>query len=136
MADRNRKPVLVLATDGLPMGCPGNSVAGVETALAAGQAGIMGMPGTGGIPTYVIGVFAQDELVESTMALMRMAQAGGTNMPFMLTAGSDLDPAVHRRPQPDPRFGAGLRVPRSPCPRWASSTSRRSMSATTARRRE
>jgi hypothetical protein len=88
MADANRKPVLVLATDGLPQSCnPGNTIP-----AAAGHLSAAFMPPAGGasIPTYVIGVFAPTELVQAQMALTQLATAGGTGMPFVLTAGQDL----------------------------------------------
>ena len=86
MADRNRKPVLVLATDGLPQGCaPGNTIN-----AAAGQLMTASMAGADAVSTYVIGVFAQNELSQATLALNQLATAGGTGMPFVLTAGQDL----------------------------------------------
>ena len=86
MADRNRKPVLVLATDGLPQGCaPGNSIT-----AAAGQLMTASMAGADAVSTYVIGVFAATELSQATLALNQLATAGGTGMPFVLTAGQDL----------------------------------------------
>ena len=87
-ADATRRPVLVLATDGLPQGCmPANSIDAAAGHLAAG---FMGQMGAGSIPTYVIGVFAQTELVRANPALMQLSTAGGTGMPFVLTAGQDL----------------------------------------------
>jgi hypothetical protein len=87
MADATRKPVLVLATDGLPQGCaPMNSIT-----QAAGHLSTAFMsPGAASIPTYVIGVFAPEEIAEAEPALMQLAAAGGTGMPFVLTAGQDL----------------------------------------------
>ena len=87
-ADTTRKPVLVLATDGLPQGClPANTIGAAAGQLAAG---FMGQMGTPGIPTYVIGVFSQAEITQATPALMQLSTAGGTGMPFVLTAGQDL----------------------------------------------
>jgi hypothetical protein len=87
-ADTTRKPVLVLATDGLPQNClPANTIDAAAGHLAAG---FMGQMGAASIPTYVIGVFAQNELVRANQALMQLAAAGGTGMPFVLTAGQDL----------------------------------------------
>jgi hypothetical protein len=88
MADATRKPVLVLATDGLPQGCaPANSVGAAAGFLSQG---FMPPMGARSIPTYVIGVFAQTELARANPALMQLATAGGTGMPFVLTAGQDL----------------------------------------------
>jgi hypothetical protein len=85
MANPNRKPVLVLATDGLPTECGfGNSVNAAAMALRTGQ---MGMPA---IPTYVIGIFGANQIARSRPALETMATAGGTGMPFVLTTGNDL----------------------------------------------
>jgi hypothetical protein len=85
MANPNRKAVLVLATDGLPTQCGFMNTE--QTAVAAIAEGQMGMPA---IPTYVIGVFGQNQLPRSQPALNRMATAGGTGMPFALTATNDL----------------------------------------------
>jgi hypothetical protein len=79
-----RKPILVLATDGFPTGCGPNTI---ETVAAAILGGRMGLPST---PTYVIGVFAQTELVRSQVALSQLAVAGGTGVPFVLEEGKDL----------------------------------------------
>lgn len=92
MSDATRKPVLVLATDGLPQGCGGIAVPGntIEAASAHLAAGFMGQMGAASIPTYVIGVFGQSELARANPALMQLATAGGTMTPFVLTAGQDL----------------------------------------------
>jgi hypothetical protein len=79
-----RKPILVLATDGFPTGCGPNTI---ETVAAAILGGRMGLPS---MPTYVIGVFAQTELVRSQLALSQLAVAGGTGAPFVLEEGKDL----------------------------------------------
>ena len=79
-----RKPILVLATDGFPTGCGPNTI---DTVAAAIEAGRMGTPP---VPTYVVGVFAQLELVRSQLALSRLAVAGGTGVPFVLEEGKDL----------------------------------------------
>jgi hypothetical protein len=84
MANPDRKPVLVLATDGLPTGCFPNSSTSVATALTAARTG------TPSVLTYVIGVFQQAQLIRSQPALNEMATAGGTGMPFVLTTGADL----------------------------------------------
>jgi hypothetical protein len=86
MSNPNRKPVLVLATDGLPTECGVENT--IDTAVAAIGAGQMATPA---IPTYVIGIFGANQLDRSQSALMRMATAGGTGMPFVLTTGNDLN---------------------------------------------
>jgi hypothetical protein len=84
-AQPQRRPVLVLATDGQPSGCgPGQSVPAVETLL---QKARLAAPS---IATYVVGVFAPEEIAEAQPALERFAVAGGTRMPFILATGADL----------------------------------------------
>jgi hypothetical protein len=78
-----RRAALVLATDGLPTGC-GNS----ETVDSVVNRLQQSAPG---IPTYVVGVFAMDEVAMARPALDRFATAGGTRTPFILTTGSDLN---------------------------------------------
>ena len=92
MADTSRKPVLVLATDGLPQGCtPDNNVMGAADQLAQG---FMGQAGAPSVPTYVIGVLSPPEIPQTNAGLMQLASAGGTGMPFLLTAGQDLGPRL------------------------------------------
>jgi hypothetical protein len=80
-----RRAVLVLATDGLPSGCgPAQSVAGVVSRLTNAKAA------TPSVPTYVVGVFAPDEIAEAQAALAAFATAGGTKTPFILTTGDNL----------------------------------------------
>ena len=73
----------MLATDGMPTGC-GNS----ETADSRGRPPAQAAPP--GIPTYVVGVFAADEVAQARPALERFAVAGGTRTPFILATGDDL----------------------------------------------
>jgi hypothetical protein len=84
MASADRKPVLVLATDGLPTSCLANTV---DTAVAQLSGAQMGTPP---VSTYVIGVFSPAQLAKSRPALERMATAGGTGAPFVLMTGADL----------------------------------------------
>jgi hypothetical protein len=80
-----RRPVLVLSTDGIPSGCGDTqTIAAVEALLARARTA------TPSIPTYVVGVFSPTDLAASQPALERFAVAGGTRMPFILTAGDDL----------------------------------------------
>ncbi len=85
-ANPGRKPVLVLATDGLPTGCElqGNSGALAAAALSEAR---MAAPG---VTTYVIGVFSPAQLLRARPTLGDLAAAGGTNDPFVLATGSDL----------------------------------------------
>jgi hypothetical protein len=83
-ANAGRQAALVLATDGLPDGCDGDTVTGVAATL---QAARMGAPP---ISSYVIGVFNQTQLARSQPALATLATAGGTGTPFVLMPGDDL----------------------------------------------
>ena len=85
-ANPARKPVLVLATDGLPTGCLGQGNTPLQAAMALSQ-GRMNMPA---VNTYVIGVFSRSQLIRAMPTLEQLATAGGTNDPFVLTTGSDL----------------------------------------------
>jgi hypothetical protein len=80
-----RRAAMVLATDGLPSGC-GNTQTVDAVVARLGQARLAAPA----IPTYVVGVFAMDEVADARPALERFAVAGGTRMPFILTTGDDL----------------------------------------------
>ena len=84
-ADPGRKVALILASDGLPRACQRNDIPSIASDLAAA---FMGPPS---IPTYVIGVFSQDELMMAKLQLDRLAMGGGTNQAFVLTATDDLN---------------------------------------------
>ena len=86
MANPGRKPVLVLATDGLPTGC---EVQGNTEFLAAGALSAARMAAAP-VTTYVIGAFSQAQLPRANPTLTQLAMAGGTASPFVLTTGSDL----------------------------------------------
>jgi Mg-chelatase subunit ChlD len=81
-----RKAVLVLATDGLPS-CSPPADHGIPAV-----AGLVGMAqmGTPSIATYVVGVFAQAEILRAQPQLDMVAMAGGTNQAFVVTANGDL----------------------------------------------
>jgi hypothetical protein len=79
-ANRGRRPVLVLATDGSTFGCH-DTEAQIVAALAQAARG------TPAIPTYVIGV-AEDAAM---MDLKSFAAAGGTGTPFVVADSGDLD---------------------------------------------
>lgn len=79
-----RRAALVLVSDGLPQGCANDTVETVAGVLAAARAGAPA------IPTYIIGVFDQAALNMSRASLDRLAMAGGTGMPFVVTTTADL----------------------------------------------
>jgi hypothetical protein len=78
LAERSdRRAALVLATDALPNGCQNDAIEAVGAVLAAARAG------TPPVATYVIGAISPGDMVQSDNA-NRLAQAGGTAMPFLL----------------------------------------------------
>jgi uncharacterized protein YegL len=74
----DRKPVLVLATDGDPSGCTSNTPQDVADVAAAA------FTGPHGIRTFVIGVGS------SLVSLNLVAQAGGTGQAFLVDTGADV----------------------------------------------
>jgi hypothetical protein len=81
----DRRPVLLLVTDGLPNGClPGNTIEGIAEFLTAARTG------TPSIATYAIGVFGNADRAMGELALNSWAAAGGSGMPFVLSANQDL----------------------------------------------
>ncbi len=76
-----RKPVVVLATDGDPAGCSMNSPQDVANVAAAALAG------PSKIQTFVIGVG------NSLTSLNLIAQAGGTNMAYLVDTGANVGQA-------------------------------------------
>jgi hypothetical protein len=82
-----RAGALVLATDGLPLGCgPADDIRTIAGRLSAAAAG------RPAIPTYVIGVLptGQPDTAGARMGLAQLAQAGGTGQPFLVTPTGDL----------------------------------------------
>jgi hypothetical protein len=79
-----RKQLLVLATDGMPTVCEDNTVETAAAELAAAQAA------SPGIATYVLGVFTAAQVGVAQPALEKLAAAGGTGAPLVLTTGGDL----------------------------------------------
>jgi hypothetical protein len=77
-AHPDRKPVLVLATDGEPSGCATNTPQDVADVAAAALAG------PHAIRTFVIGVG------NSLSSLNLVAQAGGTDRAFLVDTGGDV----------------------------------------------
>jgi hypothetical protein len=74
----DRKAVLVLATDGDPLGCDANTPQDIAALAAAALAGPYG------IKTFVIGVG------RSLQTLNLVAQAGGTDQAFLVDTGGDV----------------------------------------------
>jgi hypothetical protein len=83
-ANPGRKVALVLVGDGLNGVCSRSDIPSIATDL---NAALMGTPS---IPTYVIGVFAPDEVAASQPQMDRLAMAGGTTRSFLLTSTPDL----------------------------------------------
>jgi hypothetical protein len=81
-----RKGVLVLASDGLPSCTPATThgIPAIAELLA------MANTGTPAISTYVIGVFAQNEVAMAQPQLDSLAMSGGTGQSFVVTANDDL----------------------------------------------
>jgi hypothetical protein len=75
----SHKVAVLLATDGLPSECTPDDIAGVAMIASAAQAA------TPPISTYVIGVFAPDEMANAQMNLDALAAAGGTGKAFVVT---------------------------------------------------
>jgi hypothetical protein len=85
-----RRGALVLATDGLPEGCATNETLSIARKLTQARME------ASSITTYVVGVFAELELLPAQMELGRLAQAGGSGSPFLLTATEDLTERLRR----------------------------------------
>ena len=84
LANPSHRVFLVLATDGLPTVCA--PVAAPDIAAIIGAARMGNPP----ISSYVIGVFAANEVAMARPTLEAFAAAGGTGMPFVLDATGDL----------------------------------------------
>ena len=76
VAHPDRKVIIVLATDGEPQGCTGNDVNSVSQVAAAAATT------NPQINTYVVGVGP------SLQALNQIAQAGGSNMAYLVESGN------------------------------------------------
>jgi hypothetical protein len=83
-ANPGRKAALVLVGDGLNGSCAMSDIPSLAANL---NAALMGTPS---IPTYVIGVFAPNEVATSQPQTDRLAMAGGTTRSFLLTSTPDL----------------------------------------------
>lgn len=87
--DPSARFAVILVTDGKPQGCDDNDITPIEDAVAAAEAA--------GVSTYVIGVkqptgqpdcSASAENDELLANLDTLAQAGGTDAPFMIDTGN------------------------------------------------
>ena len=83
-ANPGHKVALVLVGDGLPSGCNGSDIPTIANNLSAA------FTGTPSIPTYVIGVFAPNDVATSQPQMDRLAMAGGTTRSILLTSTPDL----------------------------------------------
>jgi hypothetical protein len=85
MANPGRRVAMVLVSDGLPDGfCGGNFAQAIVGDVTAAR---MATPS---IPSYIIGVFAPDDIPRAQPVLDQLATAGGTGQPFILMTSSDL----------------------------------------------
>jgi hypothetical protein len=84
-ANPGRKVAIILVSDGLPDGfCSRNFADMIIEDVATARTG------PAAIPTYVIGVFAADDIPRARPVMERLATAGGTGMPFLLMTANDL----------------------------------------------
>jgi hypothetical protein len=84
-ANPTHKVAVLLATDGLPSECEPTEIDGVAAIASAAAAG------NPSIATYVIGVFAPDEMADAQTNLNALATAGGTGKAFLITTnGADV----------------------------------------------
>jgi Mg-chelatase subunit ChlD len=84
-ATPGRRVALVLVSDGLPDGfCGGNFAPAIVSEVTAAR---MATPS---IPSYVIGVFAPEDIPRAQPVLEQLATAGGSGQPFILMTSSDL----------------------------------------------
>jgi Mg-chelatase subunit ChlD len=84
-ANPGRKAALILLGDGLPSDdCAMNDLPTIAADISAA------FTATPSIPTYVIGVFAPEQVMTSQLELDRLAAAGGSNRALILAANDDL----------------------------------------------
>jgi len=74
--------VVLLATDGLPSECTPTDIAGVAAIAATAHTG------NPTVSTYVIGVFAPDDMAAAQANLDALATAGGTGRAFIVGTNS------------------------------------------------
>jgi len=90
MAHPERRAIAVLATDGLPTDCGTQDVMTVDDAVDLVAAiAADGLSASPSIRTYVIGVFAPDDM-GALANLNEMAVAGGTEQAFLVDATADV----------------------------------------------
>jgi hypothetical protein len=85
-AHPDHKVVAVLATDGLPTECDPLDIGSIADLAANGK------NGTPSVPTFVIGVFGQND-AGAQQNLDQIAQKGGTTKAFFITANQDVTTA-------------------------------------------
>jgi hypothetical protein len=83
-ANPGRHEALVLVTDGSPNGCDPDPIPLITRLIGEAKTG------TPAISTYTIGVFATGEFTDGQATLSEWSTAGGTGMPFILSANDDL----------------------------------------------
>jgi hypothetical protein len=83
-ANAGHRVAVVLATDGLPVSCMPTDI------NAIGMIADTANRGTPRVPTFVIGVFAQDEQMLASMNLNTLAQKGGTGQAFVINTGQNV----------------------------------------------
>lgn len=84
MKNGGRRVAVVLATDGFPTNCAPRTLDEIAQ-VAAG--GLMGSPST---PTFVVGVFTPDEAPAANANLKKIATAGGTPAPFIVSTNRNV----------------------------------------------
>jgi hypothetical protein len=83
--DPSRRVAVVLASDGLPVVCTPNDVAGVA---AVAQAGASASPP---VSTFTVGVVTTAEAPEALANLTMISRAGGTTRPYVITTGQNVE---------------------------------------------
>jgi hypothetical protein len=79
-----RKAALIIATDGLPAGCGNQDIPTIADSLYTAR------NSSPSVPTYVIGVLDQADLVQGQSDFAQLAAAGGSREPFILSPNGDL----------------------------------------------
>ena len=90
-ANPSHRVITVLATDGLPTACLPEAITTLDGAIeVVSDIAMRGLTLRPSVETYVIGVFAPEE-TEAMPSLMKIAQAGGTERPFIVDATQDVN---------------------------------------------
>jgi Mg-chelatase subunit ChlD len=87
-ANPSHKPAVVFVTDGLPTEC---TPVDIPTIAGVARAAAMATPS---IPTFVIGVFAPDEMAAASTNLDALAQAGGTGSAVVINTNQNVTQAL------------------------------------------